>query len=170
VTKAQELCRANGIGDELYDHRRICMAITYSMGSIWASALATDERRVDRRLLALTADLTPPSAVSDTGGRPTGRSMRVLNGGIELHGNDGERGFGPDGRPIGPDGFPLTRTTPVDDWSARAQQKASILVAAPRLGAARPAPAPHHAKGATPEPDAAEIEFRRFQRRADKKA
>ena len=34
------------------------------------------------------------------GDRPTGHSMRVLNGGIELHGNDGERGFGPDGRPI----------------------------------------------------------------------
>ena len=36
---AQELCRAHGIGDELHDRRRICLAEACSMGGILASAL-----------------------------------------------------------------------------------------------------------------------------------
>jgi len=89
VAEAQELYRAHGTGNELRDHRRICMTIACSMGSILASALATDGHCVDLGMPALTAALTPPSAVSDAGNRPTGRSMRVLNCGIELHGNGG---------------------------------------------------------------------------------
>jgi len=98
-----------------------------------------------------------------------GCSMRVLNGGIDLNGNGGERRFGPDGRPLGSDGCILSRTTPLGDWSTREPQKVPILVAAPRLGAARSAPTPRRDKGKTTELYAAELELRRFQRRVDKK-
>ena len=62
--------------------------------------------------------------------------MHVHDGEVFLCGNDGERGYDSQGRPIGTDGRPNERDIPLSDWDLLDSKRDSVLVPAPGLGTA----------------------------------
>jgi hypothetical protein len=151
ASSARKLVDAFGQGAELSDARTIATFKAWASDSTWAAAMSEGDRTTaaaartpeDETVLTFGTGTdeeykrdrshTPPSfrALAVRGGpRPARQTMEVRGGELYLHGDDSGRGFTDDGRPLGPDGYEVQRTVPLNDWELRRRQRESILAPA----------------------------------------